>query len=121
MSLLAPIICDNGTGYSKVGYVSTVMLYTAFQLTKRVQFRRELRSLVVSFLPSKHDFVSGLTSPVVCSLLRLPLEDQQHKHPALAPQSLQSPGISPRSAVLRISISLSAMKLSRMRKPQATE
>ena len=24
MSLLAPIICDNGTGYSKVGYVQSL-------------------------------------------------------------------------------------------------
>jgi len=50
MSLLAPIICDNGTGYSKVGYVLWLLSFTEIEVHYKnyCQVCRKLRSFIVS-------------------------------------------------------------------------
>lgn len=49
MSVLAPIICDNGTGFSKVGYVLCLLYSSDLTLTLcTLKLRWQLRSVIVS-------------------------------------------------------------------------
>ena len=128
MSLLAPIICDNGTGYSKVGYAccryiaphrfpDLSIISTRLGLLEiQTRLCEHASRLVLPTLPPfAHSLFLTAFSQLPSRLVDLP--------PSRADRDLQyqqSLGISPRSAGSRTSTSLSVTKRSLMPRHQDT-